>query len=54
MVDTEIKLQESLDKLVKETRNEGLAINCKMTEYMVISKKKNIRSELRIGTVIPK
>lgn len=45
MTEIERKLQEFRDKVVKKSQKNGLAINCKKTESMVVSKirKKNWR-----------
>jgi hypothetical protein len=43
-----------LDKVVEEGNKMGMAINCKKTECLVVSKRKSPRCELRIGEVIIK
>lgn len=39
MADSEIKLRELVDKLVKECKRKGLSITCKKTKCMVSSKR---------------
>ena len=50
IAESQEKLQELLDKVVEESRQMGLSLNCKKTECMVISKKKIIpRCQLKIN-----
>ena len=51
---SERKLQQMLDKVVEEGNKMGMAINCKKTECLVVSKRKSPRCELRIGEVLIK
>ena len=49
------KLQEILDKIVEVSANNGLSINCKKTECMVISKEKTAKKcKISIGDTIIK
>ncbi len=45
------ELQELLDTVAEESRKKGLSINCKKTECMVVSKRRNPRRRLHIGDV---
>lgn len=55
IADTESKLQELFQDVVKESENKGLTVNYTKTECMVVSKKNNSRCELRTaGTTIQK
>lgn len=38
MVEKERKLHDHRQKVVKESGNKGLSVNCKMTEGMVVNK----------------
>lgn len=51
MADSEPKLKETLDKVVKENTHQELFITCKQIEYIVVSKRDNIVYELHIGDV---
>lgn len=51
MADIERKLQELLDKIVKESSKKGLTINCKQTECMDVSKRNSPSSKLQIRDV---
>ena len=48
IADSEEKLKELLDKVVEESKNKGLSINCKKTECMVVSRKDSLKCELKI------
>lgn len=45
----ERKLQELLQKVVKESKKKGLNLNCKKIECMVVSKRDNLTCKLQIG-----
>lgn len=49
VADIERKLQDLLEKFVKEREKNGLTINSMKTEYMLVSKRKIPRYERRVG-----
>ena len=51
IANSEEKLKELLEKVVEESKNKGLSINCKKTECMVVSRKDSLKCELKIGDI---
>lgn len=45
------KLQELLNKVVKESEKKRITISWKKAAYIVINRRKSLRSKLRIGDV---
>lgn len=48
MAESEIKLHDFLDKVVKQSERKGLASNCKKTECMSVKYRKKTRCKERI------
>lgn len=52
MVKTDRKVQDLLDKIVKQSRKKGLTTNSKITEHIVASKKNSSRCHSQTSTTM--